>query len=91
MDESLFQIVSKPNKVLLVVLRPNKKEKTKVVKSRTAIIENFCEKARGMKGKCIVSVGKQTAGLGAAEIYVEGELFDTIHYAKNASSFCVSP
>lgn len=87
-DSSLFEIKDKPNKKVIFLLRKNKKEKDNVIKARSLIIENFCEN-RGMKEKCIIGVSNPTDNLGRSELYVNGELFNTINYAKNMSSFCV--
>lgn len=89
-DESLSLISDKSDKVVIFVVRRNKKEKKSVTERRISIIESFCE-GRGLREKCLVTAGKPVVGLGATEIYVDGGLFETIYYEKNEFSFCSRP
>jgi hypothetical protein len=86
-DSSLYFALKKLEKLLIIVLRPNKKEKSKVIRKRGTVLENFCE-LRNRKNKCLVTIGNPVDDLGTAELYVEGELYETIYYAKNNVGSC---
>ena len=88
-DQSLY-LALQDESSLIIVIRPGKDEKKKVASVRMSILENLCQ-ARNNKHSCIIATGTQTDGLGSANFYVKGNLYDVAYYEKNTSSFCHRP
>lgn len=88
-DQSLYRALEDKSS-LIIIFRRGENEKNKFTNERMSILENLC-RARGYEGSCAIAIGSPIDGLGRADFYVKGNLFETAYYERNTKSFCSKP